>query len=102
MSGPLPETSPNPVLTRMLEIAPYQAPLGEDKGGNKEASASAKEVSRGGGTETSSPQGRKRTASEDPETMVSKRGKKSLPEGAALGDTLAALCPQGDQPSTEL
>ena len=86
----------------MLEIAPYQAPSGEDKGGNKEASASAKEVSRGGGTETSSPQGRKRTASEDPETMVSKRGKKSSPEGPASGDTLAALCPQGDQPSTEL
>ena len=86
----------------MLEIAPYQAPSGEDKGGNKEASASAKEVSRGGGTETSSPQGRKRTASEDPETMVSKRGKKSSPEGPALGATLAALCPQGDQPSTEL
>ena len=71
-------------------------------GGNKEASASAKEVSRGGGTETSSPKGRKRTASEDPETMVSKWGKKSPPEGPALGDTLAALCPQGDQPSTEL
>ena len=86
----------------MLEIAPYQAPSGEDKGGNKEASASAKEVSRGGGTETSSPQGRKRTASEDPETMVSKQGKKSPPEGPALGDTLAVLCPQGDQPSTEL
>ena len=79
------------MLTRMLEITLYQAPLGEDKGGNKEASASAKEVSRGGGTETSSPQGRKRTDPEDPETMVSKRGKKSPPEGPALGDTLAAL-----------
>ena len=86
----------------MLEIAPYQAPSREDKGGNKKANASAKEVSQGGGTETSSPQRRKRTASEDPETMVSKRGKKSSPEGPALGDTLAALCPQGDQPSTEL
>ena len=86
----------------MLEIVPYQAPLGEDKGGNKEASASAKEVSWEGGTETSSPQGGKRTTSEDPETMVSKRGKKSQPEGRALGDILAALCPQVDQPSTEL
>ena len=86
----------------MLEIAPYQAPLGEDKGGNKEVSTSAKEVSRGGGTETSSPQGRKRTASEDPKTMVSKCGKKSSPEGPASGATLAAICPQGDQPSTEL
>ena len=86
----------------MLEIAPYQAPSGEDKGGNKEASASAKEDNQGGGTETSSPQGSKRTTSEDPETTVTKRGKKSPLEGPALGDTLAALCPQGDQPSTEL
>ena len=96
----LPDASPNPVLTRMLEIVPYQAPPGEDKGGNKEASASAKEVNRGGGTETSSPQGRKRTTSEDLETMVSKRGKKTSLEGPALGDTPAALCPQGDHPST--
>ena len=86
----------------MLEIVPYQAPLGEDKGGDKEASASAKVVNRGGGTETSSPQGRKRNASEDPEPTFSKRGKKSSPEGPALGDTPAALCPQADQPSTEL
>ena len=99
--APLPETSSNPVLTRMLEIAPYQAPSGEDRGGNKEASAATEEVIRGGGTETSSPQGRKRTAFEDPKTMVSKRGKKSSPKGPSLWDTPAALCPQGDQPSTE-
>ena len=86
----------------MLEIAPYQAPLGEDKGGNKEVSASAKEVSQGGGTETSSPQGRKRTASEDPETMVSKQWNKSTPEGPALEGALAAQSPRGDQPSNEL
>ena len=86
----------------MLEITHYQAPSGEDKGGDKKASASAKEVNQGGGTETSSPQGRKRTAFEDPKTMASKRGKKSPPEGPALGDTLVVLCPQGDQPSTEL
>ena len=85
----------------MLEITPYEAPLGEDKGGNKEACASVKEVSRGGGTETSSPQGRKRTASEDPETMVSKRGKKSLPQGPAPENAPAALRPRGDQLSTE-
>ena len=87
----------------MLEIAPYQAPSGEDKGGGaKEASASAKEVNRGGGTETSSPQGMKRNASKDPETTVSKRGKKSSPEGPASEGTLAAQSPRRDQPSTEL
>ena len=100
----------------MLELAPYQAPSGEDKGSNKEAesgphslfiqtggiSASAKEDNRGEESEIPSPQGRKRTASEDPETMVSKRWKKSSPEGPASEGTLATQCLQGDQPSTEL
>ena len=95
--APLPETSPNPVLTRMLEIAPSE----ENERGNKEATTSAKEAVRKGGTENSSPQGKKRTASEDPETMASKWGKKSSPQGPVLGDTSAELCPQGDQPSTE-
>ena len=36
-SAPLPEGSTDPVLARMLELAPYQVPSGEDKGGNKEA-----------------------------------------------------------------
>ena len=100
----------------MLELAPYQAPSGEDKGGNKEAesephslfiqtggiSASAKEDNRGEESKIPSPQGRKRTASEDLETKVSKRGKKSSLEGPVLEGTLVAQCPQGDQPSTEL
>ena len=78
-SAPLPEGSPDPVLARMLELAPYKAPSGEGKGRNKEAesdpyslfiqtggiSASAKEDSQGEGSEIPSPQGRKRTASED-------------------------------------
>ena len=57
-----------------------------------------KEVSRGGGTETSSPQGRKRTTSEDPETKIYKREKKSPPQGPASEGILAAQCPRGDQP----
>ena len=36
-SAPLPEGSPDPVLARMLEHAPYQVPSGEDKGRDKEA-----------------------------------------------------------------
>ena len=115
-SAPLPKGSTDPVLARMLELAPYQAPSGEDKGGNKEAesgthalliqtrriSVSMKEDNRGEESKIPSPQGRKRTASEDPETMASKRGKKSSPEGPASEGTLAAQCPRGDQPSTEL
>ena len=115
-SAPLPEGSANPVLARMLELAPYQAPSWEDKGGIKRLkaglthysskpggiSASAKEDNQGEESKIPSPQGRKRTTSEDPETKVSKRGKKSSPEGPASEGTLAAQCPQGDQPSTEL
>ena len=97
MSVPLPESSPDVVLTRMLEVAPLE----ENEGGNMEATASIEEVVPKGGIKNSSPRGKKRTASEDPETMALKRGKKSSPEGPVLGDTLAELCPQGDQPSTE-
>ena len=115
-SAPLPEGSPDPVLARMLEHAPYQVPSGEDKGRNKEAesglhalliqtggiSVSAKEDNRGEESEIPSPQGRKRTASEDLETRFSKRGKKPSPGGPAPEGILTAQCPQGDQPSTEL
>ena len=100
----------------MLEPAPCQAPSGEDKGENKEAEsgprslfiqtggigASAKEGNQGEESEIPSPHGRKRTTSEDPETKVSKRGKKSSLEGPASEGTLVAQCPQGDQPSSEL
>ena len=99
MFGPLPEGSANPLLARMLELAPYQAPSGEDEGGNKEAesgphslfiqtrgiSASMKEDNRGERSEIPSPQGRKRTTSEDPETKVSKRGEEIFARGSCLG-----------------
>ena len=100
----------------MLEHAPYQVPSGEDKGRNKKAesglhtlliqtggiSVSVKEDNQGEESRIPSPQGRKRTASEDLETRVSKRGKKPSPEGPAPEGILTAQCPQGDQPSTEL
>ena len=95
--APLLETVPNPMLTRMLEVAPLE----EGKEGNKEATASRKEAVGKGGIENSSIQGKKRTSSEDPEAMASKRGKKSSSEGPALEGTPAALRPQGDQLSTE-
>ena len=114
--APLPEGLENPVLEKMLELAPCPVPSKEDKGGNNEGksgppplpiptkgmSASAREDNKGEESDILLPRGRKRTASEDPETMASKREKKSSPEGPAPGDTSAELCPQGDQPSTEL
>ena len=115
-SAPLPEGLDNPVLEKMLEPAPRLVPAKEDKGENKEAesgphslfiqtggiSASVKEDNRGEESKIPSPQGRKRTASEDLETRVSKRGKKPSPGGPALEGILTAQCPQGDQPSAEL
>ena len=62
------------MLVRMLEIMPLE---GEDK----EAMASLKEAALNGGTDNSSPKGKKRAASDDPETMASKRGRKSSSEG---------------------
>ena len=115
-SAPFPEGSPDPVLARMLEHALYQVPSGEDKGRNKEAesgphtlliqtggiSVFAKKDDQGEESRIPSPQGRKRTASEDLETRVSKRGKKPSPGGPAPEGVLTAQCPQGGQPSTEL
>ena len=115
-SAPLPEGLDNPVLEKMLEPAPYLVPSKEDEGGNKEGesgppsiliptegmSASAREDNQGEESDVPSPQERKRTTSEDPETKVSKREKKSPPEGPASEGALAAQCPHGDQPSTEL
>ena len=85
------------MLTRMLEVAPSE----EGEGGNKEATASPKEAVRKGGIENSSNQGKKRTASEDLETMVSKRGKKCSSECPASRGAPVALRPQGDRLSTE-
>ena len=104
--APLPEGLANPVLDRMLKLAPYQAPSKEDEGGNKEAarrgiSTSVKEDNQGEESDIPSPRGRKRTTSEDLETKVSKRENKSSPEGPALEGIRAAQCPHGDQPSTE-
>ena len=51
----LPETMPDPVLTRMLEVAPLE----EGEEGNRKATASPKEAVRKGGIENSSNQGRR-------------------------------------------
>ena len=97
VSAPPLETTPGPVLVRMLEVVPSE----ESEGGDKEATASSKEAVWKGGIENSSPQG-KRTASEDPETMASKWAKKSSLEGPAPENAPAVLHPRGDQLSSEL
>ena len=81
----------------MLKIVPLEGSEGEDK----ETMASSKETAPKGGTDNSSPKGKKRAASDDPETMASKRGKKSLSEGLTLGRSSAELHPQRDHLSSE-
>ena len=87
------ETAPNPILTRMLEVAP----LAEEKEGDQGATASMKETVRKGGINNSPNPGKKRSASEDPKEPTSKRGKKSLSKDPAPETAPAALHPQGDQ-----
>ena len=104
------------MLEKMLEPAPCPVPAKEDEVGNEEAecgppplpiptegmSASMREDNQGEESDILSPRGRKRTTSEDPKMKVSKREKKSPPVGPASEGILAAQCPRGDQPSTEL
>ena len=65
-------------------------------------SASVKEGDLGGESKIPSPHGKKRTASEDLETEVSKQGKKPSPGGPASEGVLTAQRPQGGPLSTEL
>ena len=61
-----------------------------------------REDNRGEESDILSPRGRKRTTSDDPKTKVSKREKKSPPEGPTSEGVLAAQYPRGDQPSNKL
>ena len=97
VSGPLHETMQDPVLIKMLEVAPSE----EGEGGYRETTTSTKEAFSKGVIESPSLQGEKRTASEDPEAKASKRGKKSAPEGPGPGGAPAAQSPQRNQPSSE-
>ena len=73
----------------------------EGEEGNQGSTASTKETVRKGGIDNSPNLGKKRSASEDPEGMTPKRGKKSLSEDPAPETAPAALRPQGDQLSSE-
>ena len=95
--APLPETAPDPVLTRMLEIMLSA----EGKERNQGATASTKETVRKGGIDIPRNLGKKRSAAEDLEVMTSKRGKKSLSEDPAPETAPAALRLHRDQLSSE-
>ena len=98
-SAPLPEGLENPVLEKMLQVAPCPEPLkeytGEDNTGGcgpptlpiltEGASVSMNEDDRR----------RKRTAPGDSEAKASKQEKKSPIEGPTLGGAFAAQSPRG-------
>ena len=117
-SAPLPKNSADPVLTRMLALAPYQVPLREEKERSGEAQSglhtggASRTVSgeigtpmskdeRGGESDIPSPHGKKRAAPEDLKAEASKQGKNSLSGGPDSGGDIAAQCPQGGQPLAE-
>ena len=103
--APLPEGLENPVLEKMLEVAPCPEPLKKDTvedntGGRgpptlpiltEGVSVSMKEDDWR----------RKRTAPGDSKAEASKREKKSPTEGPTLGGAFAAQSPRGDQFSSE-
>ena len=73
----------------------------EGEEGNQGATVSTKETVGKGGIDNSPNLGKNRSASEDPEGMTSKRGKKSLSEDPMPETAPAAVRPQGDQFSSE-
>src|SRR3954471_14004294 len=95
--APLPETRLDPVLVRMLEVVPLEG----NEGADKETVASSKEASPKEGIDNSSPKGKKRAASDDPEAIAPKRGKESMSEVPTPGSPSAELNPQREQPSNE-
>ena len=115
MFGPPSRGLENPVLEKMLQVAPCPEPLKEDTGEDNMGgrgppslpiptegmSASIREDNQGEDSDLLSLRGRKRTASDDPETEASKREKKSPLEGPALEGAFAAQSPRGDQFSSE-
>ena len=114
-SAPLLEGSPDPVLTRMLERAPYQVSSGEDEGRHRETesglhtlhiqtggiSVSAKEDNREGESRIPPPHGKKRAASEDWEGRSSKNGKMPPSIGLGLESDAVEQLQQGDKPSAK-
>ena len=60
-----------------------------------------REDSQGKESDIPSPRGRKRTTSDDPETKVSKRDKKTPLEDPVSEGAFAAQSSCGDQPSNE-
>ena len=104
-SAPLPEGLDNPILEKMLQVAPCPEPLKEDivednAGGRGPPTlpilAEGASVSMREGDEK-----RKRIAPRDSEAETSKREKKSPTEGPTLGGAVAAQSPRGDEFSLE-
>ena len=81
----------------MLEVAPSEEGEGENRG----ATVPPKGALEEGGIKNPPRQGKKRSASEDPEAKAPKRGKKSLPEDPSSGESPDVQSFLEDQPSSE-
>ena len=116
--APLPEDSANPVLTRMLASAPYQAPTREGKEESEktrddlcsrsksdtesgEIDLSSPEDRGERGASIPSPSRRKRAASEGWEGRSPKRGKMPPLSGLGLESDAVEQLRQGDKPSAK-
>ena len=114
--APLPEDSANPVLTRMLASAPYQAPAREGKEESEKTRddlcSGSKSNTESGEIDLSSPEDRgergaiipspgrrKRAASEGWEGRSPKRGKMPPLSGLGLESNAVEQLRQGDKPS---
>ena len=102
--APLPEGLENPVLEKMLEVAPCPEPLKEDTEGDNTGGRGAPSLpapTEGTSVPTKEDdRGRKRTAFEDPEAEASKQEKKSDTEGPASGVLLPHKVREGICPRT--
>ena len=117
-SAPLPEDSADPVLTRMLALAPYKVSAKEDEEESKKAHVGPHsrgtpgtssgdigtpsfEDEREGETDIPSPHGKKRTASEDLKIKASKEGRYPCHGGSGSGGDVVTQFLLKDKPLAE-
>ena len=91
-------TSPAPIVAKMLDQVLSRMPSGKDKGKDEKSDHGD---SRGGEVEAASPRGKKRSTSKDLEAEMRKLGEKGSPGVLAPTGTLTASCPPTGQPSNE-
>ena len=105
MFGPLPEGLDNPVLEKMLQVAPCPEPLKEDTAEDNTGRRGPPNAFHSNRGSERLHEGRRPEEEKDcgrgSEAEASIREKKSRPEGPTLGGAVAAQSPRGHQFSRE-